>query len=334
MEANEVTAKEQPIGNLVTFRPDIKVLDCTIRDGGLMNNHKFSHDFVKAVYQACVAAGIDYMEMGYVNSKKAFPKSEFGPWKHCDEEDIRKAVGDNDTGLKLSMMADAEKSDFKQDIKPKQDSVIDMIRVATYIHQIPTAIEMIEDAHAKGYETTCNLMAISKVSEKDLLDAINAIAQSPVDTIYIVDSFGALYPEQIRRLTTKYLEIARQYRKNIGIHAHNNQALAFANTTEALIYGASSADSSIAGLGRGAGNCRTELLLGFLRNPKYNLRPLIETIAKWVEPLRKELKWGFAIPYMITGQLNDHPRAAMKIMENEENPDILKFFDEMTENAI
>jgi 4-hydroxy 2-oxovalerate aldolase len=328
-----LTGTEQPIGNLTTFRPDIKVLDCTIRDGGLMNNHKFSHDFVRAVYQTCVAAGIDYMEIGYKNSKKEFPNSVFGAWKHCEEEDIRKVVGDNETDLKISVMADAEKSDFRQDITPKKDSVIDMVRVATYIHQIPTAIEMIQDAHDKGYETTCNLMAVSKISETEIDHAINAIAQSPVGSIYVVDSFGGLYPEQIRSLTTKYFEIAKQCGKNIGIHAHNNQALAFANTTEALIFGASRADASIAGLGRGAGNCQTELLIGFLRNPKFNLRPLIEVIGKWVEPLRKELKWGFDIPYMITGQLNEHPRAAMKLMESEENPDFLKFFDEMTESG-
>ena len=298
-----------------------------------MNNHKFGKDFVKAIYQACVAAGIDYMEIGYRNSNVAFPKGEFGPWKHCDEEDIRNIVGDNNTDLKISVMADAEKSDIQQDIKPKKDSVIDMVRVATYIHQIPTAIEMIKDAHNKGYETTCNLMAISKVLEKEILDAINAIAQTPVEAIYVVDSFGALYPEQIRSITAKYFEIAKQRGKDIGIHAHNNQSLAFANTIEALIYGASRADASMAGLGRGAGNCQTELLIGFLRNPKYNLRPLIEVIKKWVEPLRKELKWGFDIPYMITGQLNEHPRAAMKIMEGEEKPDFVKFFDEMTESG-
>ncbi len=322
---------EQAIGNLTTFRSDIKVLDCTIRDGGLMNNHKFDYDFVKVVYDACVEAGIDYMEMGYKNSKTQFPKSEFGPWKHCDEEDIRKVVGDNDTDLKISVMADAEKSDYKEDIIPREESVIDLIRVAAYIHQIPLAIDMINDANVKGYETSINIMAVSKVSGNEIRNALNALMESPVNTIYIVDSFGSLYPEQIRRLTTQYLDIAKQWRKNVGIHAHNNQSLAFANTTESLIFGASMADGSFAGLGRGAGNCQTELLIGFLRNPKFKLRPLIKAIEKWVEPMRAELKWGFDIPYMITGLLNDHPRAAMKLMETVENPNFVDFYDEMME---
>ena len=72
----------------ITFRPELKVLDCTVRDGGLVNAHQFSDDFVRAVYRACVEAGIDYMEIGYKNSPKIFPKEKFGPWRHCDETDL------------------------------------------------------------------------------------------------------------------------------------------------------------------------------------------------------------------------------------------------------
>ena len=88
----------------VTFRPEIKVFDCTVRDGGLINNHQFEDGFVRAVYDTNVAAGVDYMEVGYKDSKKLFPKGEFGPWKHSDEEDIRRIVGENDTPLKLSVL--------------------------------------------------------------------------------------------------------------------------------------------------------------------------------------------------------------------------------------
>ncbi len=105
----------------VTYRPELKVLDCTIRDGGLVNNSHFSDDFVRSVYETCKQAGIDYMEIGYKNSPRLFPKDEFGPWRHCDEEDLRRVVGDHDSkesGLKLSAMADASKSDWKNQIIP------------------------------------------------------------------------------------------------------------------------------------------------------------------------------------------------------------------------
>ncbi|HCN08169.1 MAG TPA: nucleoid-structuring protein H-NS, partial [Lentisphaeria bacterium] len=139
----------------ITFRSDIKVLDCTVRDGGLINDHFFDDSFVKGVYQACIDAGIDYMEVGYKGSKGLFARDAFGDWKFSDEDDIRRIVGDNDSPLKLSAMADAEKTDYKVDILPKDDSVLDVIRVATYAHQLPTAVDMIKDAHDKGYETAC-----------------------------------------------------------------------------------------------------------------------------------------------------------------------------------
>ncbi len=325
------TKQRDAKGKWVTYRPDIKVLDCTIRDGGLMNNSHFDDELVRAVYEANVEAGVDYMELGYKSSKRLYPPDEYGPWKHCDEETIRRVVGDNDSPMKLAVMADAERTDYHEDIIPASESVIDMVRVATYIHQIPTAIDMIVDAHEKGYETTCNLMAVSAVQERDLEDAIIELAKSPVNTIYLVDSFGALYSEQIQDLTRMYLKHAEPAGKTVGIHTHNNQQLAYANTIEALILGASMLDGSFAGLGRGAGNCPIELLIGFLHNPKFRLRPVLKCIQEYIAPLKEELRWGFDIPYMLTGQLNQHPRAAMKFMASDERLDIVKFYDDLME---
>lgn len=317
--------------NWIGYRPEIKLLDCTIRDGGLMNDHLFNDEIIKAVYQACIDAGIDYMELGYKANKKIYSPDKFGKWKFCDEEDIRRIVGDNDSDLKLSVMADAERTDYHKDILPKEDSVIDIVRVATYINQIPTAIDMIKDAKDKGYECSCNLMAVSTVQESLIRGALDALMETPVDVIFIVDSFGSLYGEQIRELTTLYLQYAKSAGKEIGIHTHNNQQLAYANTIEALILGASRLDGSLAGLGRGAGNCPIELLVGFLHNPKLKLRPLLKCIRDNIEPMRDKLRWGFSIPYMITGQLNQHPRDAMKFMEETDAKDVVQFFDSILE---
>lgn len=117
---------------------------------------------------------------------------------------------------------------------------------------------------------------------------------------------------KIRKLTEKYLSFAQKSGKKVGIHAHNNLQLAYANTLEAMIYGASFLDVTVSGLGRGAGNCPLELLLGFLKNPKYKQMPVLEFIENYIVDLEKKLDWGYSIPYMITGQLNEHPRAAMK----------------------
>ena len=144
-----------------------------------------------------------------------------------------------------------------------------------------------------------------------------------------MDSFGSLFPEQVRRISEQYMEIAEKYGKYIGMHAHNNQQLAFANTIESCSQGVSYLDATMGGMGRGAGNCAMELLLGFLKNPRYKLFPVIQFIEKYVEPLKGEgIDWGFAIPYLLTGHLNQHPRSAIAAMK-ENRKDYSEFYKEI-----
>ena len=321
-------------GSLVSVRPDVRVVDCTLRDGGLVNNFRFSDEFVRDLYLTNIKAGVDYMEFGYKASKEIFNPENFGKWKFCDEQDIRNIVGDNKTDMKIAVMADVGRTDFRKDILPKEESVIDMIRVATYINTIPAAIEMIEDAKEKGYEVTVNIMAISKVHESDLDAGLELLAQSNVDVIYLVDSFGAFYPEQIERLTKKYMDVAQKYNKIIGIHAHNNQQLAFANTIEALSRGASYLDATVSGMGRGAGNCYMELLLSFLKNPKYNKIAIMSFVEKQIDRLKEEgVVWGYDISYLLTGILNSHPSAAIQFIKEKRN-DYAMFYQELLDDAL
>lgn len=318
-------------GDLMTVRSDVRVLDATLRDGGLVNNFHFSDDFVNALYRANVKSGVDYMEFGYKASKELFDVNKFGKWKFCDEADIRSIVGDNNSDMKLAVMADVGRCDYKRDILPKEDSVIDMIRVATYVHQIPAAIDMIEDCKAKGYEVACNIMAISTAQEADLMQALEMVAKSNADGIYIVDSYGSLYPEQVRAIADKYMEIADKYGKYIGMHAHNNQQLAFANTIEAVARGVSYLDATMMSIGRGAGNCSMELLISFLKNPKYNLFPVLKFIEEHMIPEQKNgLVWGYDIPYLLTGRLNQHPSSAIDYLK-EGRTDYTEFYMDLLE---
>ncbi len=316
-------------GDLLSVRQDIRVVAATIRDGGLCNNFRFDDKFIKDLYQANVKAGVDYMEFGYKASKEIFNEDDFGKWKFCNDSDIRKIVGDNKTGLKIAVMADVGRTDFQKDIIPKKDSPIDLVRIATYINTIPAAVEMIENCAKKGYETTINIMAVSKANTDDIKTALDILGQSPVNAFYIVDSYGALYPEQSRKLANLYCEYADKYGKSVGIHAHNNQQLAFANTIEAMTQGVSYLDATVDGMGRGAGNCALELLLGFLKNPKYKVAPILKIIEEHTEKLKAEgVKWGYDIPYMLTGQLNTHPRPAISYVK-EDRKDYSKFANEL-----
>ncbi len=316
------------ISSLMAFRPDVKVVDATLRDGGLVNDFYFTDEFVKALYLTNLRAGVDYMEFGYKASKEMFDATKFGKWKFCADEDIRAIVGENATDLKIAVMADVGRCD-KADILKRGDSPIDLIRVATYLNTIPGAVDMIEDAANKGYEISCNIMAISNTQEGDLKAALDILGQTPVDVFYIVDSFGAMYPEQIARLTDIYMEAATKYNKKIGIHAHNNQQLAFANTIEAVGDGVDWLDATYASMGRGAGNCAMELLLGFLRNPKYNVYPAIQFVDKYMNKLKEEgVVWGYDLQYLMTGLLNRHPRAAIQFTKDRRS-DYAEFYREI-----
>lgn len=319
-------------GDLLSVRQDIRVVDATIRDGGLCNNFRFDDKFVKDLYEANVKAGVDYMEFGYKASKNLFNEKDFGKWKFCNEEDLRAIVGDNVSDMKIAVMADVGRCDFKTDFLPKSESVIDMVRVACYIHQIPAAIEMIEYFHELGYETTCNIMAISQANMNQVEEALAMLAQSSVDVIYLVDSYGSLYPENASELAKLYLNAVENTGKLIGFHAHNNQNLAFANTIETLSYGVSFLDATALGMGRGAGNCAMELLLCFLKNPRYNLYSLLTFIEKYMLPLKEQgVVWGFDLQYMFTGQLNRHPREAMSFT-SEKRSDYCEFYKSLLDN--
>ena len=138
------------ISKLMDYRQTVRVVDATLRDGGLVNNFYFPDEFVKDLYVANQKAGVDYMEFGYKASTEMFEESKFGKWKFCKDEDIRAVVGENDTDLKIAVMADVGRCDYKKDIVSRSESPVDLIRVATYLNTIPTAADMIEDAAKKG----------------------------------------------------------------------------------------------------------------------------------------------------------------------------------------
>ncbi len=318
------------LSSLMGYRPSIKVVDATLRDGGLVNDFYFPEGFEKALYQTNLKAGIDIMEFGYKADKDLFDVNKFGPCKFCDDDYIRSIVGENDTDMKIAVMADVGRCNYKRDIIEKKDSPIDFIRVATYVNAIPAAIDVIEDATKKGYQTSCNIMAISNAQEGDIKTALELLGKTPVDVFYIVDSYGSIYPEQMERIANLFGNFAAKYNKKVGIHAHDNQKLAFANTIECVGDGVDFLDATYDSMGRGAGNCSMELLLGFLHNPKYNIYPAIEFIEKYMKPMReKGTTWGFDLQYLLTGVLNQHPRSAIAFTK-EKRKDYTNFYKEIT----
>ena len=312
------------------YRPQIRVLDATVRDGGLMNNSQFELDFVRAVYRALSEAGVDYMEVGYRNSRSVYSPDEYGPWRFCDEDDLRRVIDGVESEMKLSAMVDIDRCDL-DDFCPCEESVLDMVRVATYVKDIDKAIALVNGITARGYECTCNIMAVSHALDTDLTEALEQLAETDVKVVYVVDSFGALYCEQIEYLVKKYR--AALPGKEVGIHGHNNQQLAYANTIEGIIHGANYVDGTLYGIGRAAGNCPLELLVGFLKNPKFELTPIFEVLQEHVVPMLEsgQIEWGYLVPYMITGMLDEHPRSAMALRSSDRKNEFAAFYRQMVE---
>jgi 4-hydroxy 2-oxovalerate aldolase len=295
------------------FREEIKVLDCTIRDGGLINNYQFSEEMVKACYRAACEAGVDIFEIGKkLADSSDFPRDEFGPWNFCDDDLIKKVYDSYDGERRplMAVMFDVGRVDVTT-LQKRDDTAFDMVRTACYASDVDKGIDLAKRSKDLGYETTINIMAPSVAIETELIEGLEAVnGADEVDYLYLVDSFGAFYSEQV----SAYLDLYKKHApdKELGFHAHNNQQLAFSNTQQAIIDGVNLLDATVNGIGRGAGNCNLELLLNFLKNPKFSVMPIYKVIQEVFIDLRDEIEWGFNDIYGISGSLNQHPRAAMK----------------------
>lgn len=305
---------------------DHHILDCTIRDGGLVNNWDFSVQMVKDMYYGLSEAGVSYMEIGYKNSAKLLKGGDSGPWRFLNEDFLKEVIS-RKTETKLSALVDIGRVD-ENDILPREQSQLDLIRVACYIKDVDKAIDLINKFHSFGYETSINIMALSHVMENDLNEAFAEIAKCPVDVVYIVDSYGSMTPQDIDYLVAKFQRQLPE--KKLGVHMHNNMQMAFANTLTGALKGVQFLDASVYGMGRAAGNCPTELLVSHLKNSRYNVRPVIELIEKHMISMREKWEWGYLIPYMIAGVLNEHPRSAMALLASDNRNRFVDFYDQLT----
>ncbi|MCB9745669.1 MAG: nucleoid-structuring protein H-NS [Alphaproteobacteria bacterium] len=318
-----------PDGLVTDRRRRIRVLDCTIRDGGICNDWQFSDDLVQRTFQALTQAGVDYMEVGYLTRDGLFDADKVGPWRFCREEDLERVVASG--RMKLSAMVDIGRVQ-PEDIRPASDSLLDVIRIATYAHQMDEALRLADRAQEQGYETFMNVMAVSTLDPHEVDAFLQRLAVSGVDNVALVDSYGALYPYHVRYLVRKYMNYLGEGIK-VGVHLHNNQQQAFANSIAAIDEGVDFVDATIHGMGRGAGNCPLELLLFYLDNPRYDVRPLLDLVDDFAG-LRDDLRWGYHLPYAITGFFNMHPRSGIERMNRPDRYECLDMYEKLARTKL
>jgi len=282
----------------------IKIIDCTIRDGGHLNKWEFNAFCVKASYFAALKSGVDYFEIGY-----RFPSSitGFGDFGYSSDEFLFSLFNASDK-CKLTVMIDAGKSSSNLFCMCRPEMTpVRAVRVAAYPYELNKAIVELEDLKAKGYEVFLNLMAFSELTESEFAILREWGNKDILEAVCFADSFGAFIPSDIPSHVTTLSELGFS---RIGFHPHNNLQMSFANTLRAIEVGVTYVDASIFGMGRGSGNLPVEVLIGYLEKQgksTYNTVPYLDVIERYYLDLFKELNWGYKIQSLMGGLKNIHP---------------------------
>ena len=300
----------------MTQKGKTKILDCTIRDGGYLNDWRFSATLARELYRAHSKSGVDIIELGFRSSDKYFDPEKHGPWRFTPESVLREVVK-GISGPAVSLMVDFGKIDIC-DIPERQDSIASMYRVAVHKDKVIPAIELCNIIAGKGYVASIQLMGIASYTDEDFSQILEPLRASEITYVYFADSYGSIFPSDIKPIRDRLATTE----KKIGFHAHNNLQLAFANTLEAIKSGIDIVDGTAYGIGRGAGNLPIELLLSYLENHseanKYNVLPVLDIIDRYMLDLHAELKWGYDLSYMLSGMFEVHPTYAKTLVEYRE----------------
>lgn len=289
----------------------IKLLDCTLRDGGYYNDWNFPTHIVKKYLSAMDAVGVDIVELGLRSLQNNSFKgaNAYTTDQYISSLNVPKS-------LKVAVMINGAEicgvdsmSKVLEKLFPLNagESPVDIVRIACHVHEFEEALESVQWFKKNGYTVGFNLMQVADRS----LDEISALAAKAaafsVDALYFADSMGSMDPEQTADII-KALKVS--WKGELGIHTHDNMGLALSNTMKAVSEGVTWLDSTVTGMGRGPGNARTEELaieLAQLGNRDVNLVPLMGVINEYFQPLKNECGWGSNPYYFLSGKYGIHP---------------------------
>lgn len=277
------------------------ILDCTLRDGGYYTNWDFSTEIVDSYLEYIQKLPVDYIEIGYRNPPD--PNGYFGEYFHLSVEKLA-AIKKKCHHSKLAIMLDGKKLTL-ENINPLIEDIrgiVDLIRLTVPPSRIEYMIPISNQIKKFGFEVAFNLMYMSKVELTDeLVQSIGSIEN--IDYLYVVDSYGGILPHEMKDKIETFKSVSES---KIGFHGHNNLELALANSIEAINANIDIIDSTVLGMGRGAGNLKTELLMTYLVSKKgYDIdMNILGNILNLFDPLFQKYKWGTNFPYMLAGSSN------------------------------
>ena len=289
----------------------IHVLDCTLRDGGYCNEWKFGYDNAQRITSGLVEAGVEIVECGFITNRV-----EYNPnvTKFTAVDQIAKIIPEKRDGkIFVAMMNYGEYS--IDDLPPFDGKSIDGIRVAFHKRNMVEALELCEQIKSKGYLVFIQAMVSLCYTDEEFLSMIRKVNSFEPYAFYIVDSFGMMKGKDLTRL---FYMVEHNLKDNIwiGFHSHNNLQLAYSNAQNLIAVQTSRnliIDSSIMGMGRGAGNLNTELFLDYLNEnagKHYEIKPLLVIIDKILTPFYERSYWGYSLPNYISASHSAHPNYA------------------------
>lgn len=284
--------------------PTFKILECTLRDGGNVNGSRFDEGLARRIVECADGAGADIIEVGYKNSDKFCRRTQFGKFRFCDEDLIKRIT--EGVSAEISVLVDCGRCEPAAFL-PAGQSAVDLVRCAFYARDSAEALCVLAVLKDKGYKTAACMMAASTIGES-LGEKVAEIAgSSSVDIVYLMDSYGALLPDEFAGMAKMYSAVCAESGKLFGVHSHDNLQCAFANELAGISAGARIADCTIGGLGNGAGNCRAELLFGILRGADAAAR-IAEFAQREIEPIKAKFGCAPYPKYMLAALANTKVR--------------------------
>lgn len=301
------------------------ILDCTLRDGGYINNWGFSYKMTKSILKSLVDARIDFVECGYI-SDRLFTGVESTYFNSFEEvNSLVKEVFSTTTDSfrpQLCIMLNRGEYDIASFPENTADNYVNTIRVTFHRKEVQAAFEDIKTLIGKGYDVFVQPMVTQLYTDRELLDMIELFNGIDCKAMYIVDSFGNMKTETFKRLLYLFNNNMREGIK-LGYHSHNNLQLAFTNAIAFLqseIKRDIFIDSSIFGMGRGAGNLNTELVADYMNDQYqvgYSVEPLLETMDAYLHKLHQTNFWGYSIEHYLSATLNCHPSSATYLLQKK-----------------
>jgi len=296
---------------------NIKILDCTLRDGGYVNNWNFGKETIEAISKYLAEAGVDIIEVGFLTDKPHTPEDSL----FSTTEELEGVVQTKKSNMLAGMIALGEKEISPLKLEDSQTTGLDIIRITFHNDEteINRAVAFANILKSKGYKVCMQPVGTTSYSDKELVDLIGQINKLQPYAFYLVDTLGTLHLNKLLHFV-KLIDKNLDMNIRMGFHSHNNYQMSYANAQQLIEYPTKREiliDSSILGMGRGAGNLCTELVVDYLNEFKkanYNLVPILDAIDNHIHPLHKKLKWGYNAHYFVSARQNCHPSYSTLLM--------------------